>query len=225
MDLRHRNLQAVIFDIDGTLMDTFSAYYTVFTRGTEKYGLGPIPREDLRKYLAEGQSLRTILERLFPKSTGEETFAACREDILRLFKELEVQEVRPFPGVDGLFRTLRGKGLKIGIATGRMSSVEDEWVRFRRAGLAECIGAIVTSREVPSRKPEPDVLVECARRLEVPPAACIVIGDTIVDIEAAKRAGAIAVVVTTGHEDEDRLVEAGAGLVLASLDRLVDHLP
>lgn len=218
------DVDAVIFDIDGTLMDTFSAYYTVFSEGVAGYGLDTIPRADLRRYLAEGLSLRAILEKIFPRGTDESTFAACREKILGLFKDLEVQEVRAFPGAEELFRTLQDKGIKIGIATGRMSSVEDEWARFERLGFAGFIGAIVTSREVACRKPAPDVIIECARRLGIPLEKCVVLGDTINDIVATKAAGAMAVVVSTGHEDEDRLMDAGADLVLRSLDELITHL-
>lgn len=220
----YRDIQAVLFDIDGTLVDTFSAYYRVFSKGIESYGLDPIPKGDLRRYLAKGLSLRTILEKIFPPSTEESTFGACREEIMRLFRELEVDEVKTFPGAEELFNVLRDRGIKIGIATGRMSSVEDEWVRFKRLGLDGFIATIVTSREVPCRKPAPDVIVECAKRLEVAPDKCIVIGDTINDIEAAKAAGALAVVVTTGQEDEDRLSGAGADLVLNSLDELIGHI-
>lgn len=221
---RRDDIQAVIFDIDGTLVDTFSAYYTVFTEGTAGYGLDAIPKADLRRYLAEGLSLRGILEKLFPEGTEESVFAACREKVLALFKELEVQEVKAFPGAEELFDSLRNKGIKIGIATGRMSSVDDEWVRFKRLGLDQFIGTIVTSREVASRKPAPDVILECAKRLEVLPEKCMVIGDTINDITATKAAGAIAVVVSTGHEDEERLVTAGADLFLRNLGELVGHL-
>lgn len=223
MTLR-RDVHAVIFDIDGTLVDTFSAYYTVFTQGTAGYGLNTLPRADLRRYLAEGLALRAILEKLFPKGTEESVFAACREKILGLFKEREVHEVKAFPGAEELLNALRNKGVKIGIATGRMSSVDDEWVRFKRLGFDQFIGAIVTSREVASRKPAPDVILECAKRLDVLPEKCIVIGDTINDIVATKAAGAMAVVVSTGHEDEERLVDAGADLLLRSLDELIAHL-
>jgi HAD superfamily hydrolase (TIGR01509 family) len=219
-----RDIRAVLFDIDGTLVDTFSAYYTVFSKGVAGFAADPIPKPDLRRYLAEGLSLRAILEKIFPTSTEEAIYAACREEILKLFKELEVTEVKAFPGAGELFNALRDKGVKIGIATGRMSSVEDEWVRFKRLGLDGFIGTIVTSREVANRKPAPDVIVECARRLDVSTDRCIVIGDTINDISAAKAAGAIAVVVSTGHEDEDRLMEAGADLVLRRLDELIAHL-
>lgn len=223
MMLRH-DIDAVIFDIDGTLVDTFSAYYTVFNKGIGAYGLDPIPRADLRRYLAEGLSLRAILEKIFPASTEESAFAARREEIMKLFRDIEVHEVKAFPGAEELLQALWDKGVKIGIATGRMSSVEDEWVRFKRLGLDHFITAIVTSREVACRKPAPDVIVECAGRLEVPLATCIVIGDTINDIAASKAAGAIAVVVSTGHEDEDRLMEAGADLVLRGLDELIAYL-
>jgi phosphoglycolate phosphatase len=123
-----------------------------------------------------------------------------------------------------LFRSLEDKGIKIGIATGRTSSVEDEWLRFKRLGLDGYISAIVTSREVERRKPAPDVIIECAKRMDVPIEKCIVVGDTESDIVAAKRAGAIAVAVTTGHEDKEALLRAQPEIVLRDVNDLIVYL-
>ncbi|MGD0231044.1 MAG: HAD family hydrolase [Syntrophorhabdales bacterium] len=203
--LERESLKAVIFDIDGTLVESFKVYHKVFNQGIAAYNAGPVPGNVLDTYLRGGNSLRQILERIFPPGTDDGTFDACRDLIRRLFREVEAHEVKAFPGIEELFGHLRGQGVKVGIATGRVSTPEEEWVRFTRMGLSGFLDVIVTSKEVACRKPAPDVIIECARRLDVPIGACIAVGDTESDILAAKRAGAVAAFVRTGHEDADAL--------------------
>ncbi len=216
--------RAVIFDIDGTLIDTFEVYHEVFNQGIARYNLGPVSRVFLSGHLSKSTGLREILQDIFPMDTDESTFDACREEIRGLFRRAEVTGVRPFPGIEELFNNLKERGMKIGIATGRMSSQEDEWERFSRFGLDRFVSAIVTSKEVPCRKPAADVIVECARRLGVPTGECIAVGDTESDIIAARRAGAMAVAVATGQDDRDRLLRAEPEIVFLSANDLIDFL-
>jgi len=221
--MKHAAIKALIFDIDGTLVDSFDVYHGVFNQGIADFTIGEVSREVLRELLAKNLSLREILQTVLPFSVDDATYEACREKILRLYREAELEGVKSFPGTEELFRYLQGEGIKIGIATGRMSSVEDEWIRFRRLGLHLYIAAIATSREVQNRKPAPDVIIECARRLGIPPDQSAVVGDTESDIVAARAAGAIAVSVTTGHEDEDVLRKAEPDIFLNSINDLVPY--
>jgi HAD superfamily hydrolase (TIGR01549 family) len=218
------DVKALIFDIDGTLVDSFEAYHNVFNQGIAKFGVGPVSREVLRRCLAKGLSLREILQSVFLSPLDDAVYEACRGRILQLFKEVERAGVAPFKGTEALFRYLKDKGIQIGIATGRTSSPEDEWLRFRRLRLDRFINAIVTSREVEHRKPAPDAIIECSKRLDVPLRRCIVVGDTESDIVAAKEAGAIAVAVTTGQGNEDTLLKAKPEVVLNDLGGLVAYL-
>jgi HAD superfamily hydrolase (TIGR01549 family) len=222
--LENKDIRAIIFDIDGTLVDTFEVYQKVFNRGIAQFGVEPTTQEVLRDYLAKGLSLRQILDNVFPCPIDDDTFATCRTDILELFKKAEIGEVKAFPGTEELFGHLQQKGIKIGIATGRMSSNEDEWARFRKLGLDGYISAIVTSKEIQFRKPAPDVIIECAKRLDVPAETCIAIGDTVSDIHAAKQAGSLAAAVTTGHEDEDNLLKEGPDFLFHSVGDLALYL-
>jgi HAD superfamily hydrolase (TIGR01549 family) len=218
------DIRALIFDIDGTLVDSFEVYRGVFNKGIADYSVEEVPRDVLRDLLAKNLSLREILQKAFPSPIDDATYETCREKILRLYREAELEGVKSFPGTEELFRYLQGMGIKIGIATGRMSTVEDEWIRFARLGLHTFISTIVTSREVEHRKPAPDVIIECARRLDVPTKQCVVVGDTKSDIIAARMAGAIAVAVTTGHEDEEVLQKAEPDIVLQSIKDIVRYL-
>lgn len=217
-------IKALIFDIDGTLIDSFEAYYTVFNEGIADYNVEKVSRRDLRDLLAKGLSLRQILENVFTSPIDNVTYSMCREKILTLFRVAELEKIKPFPGTEELFRYLMTAGIKIGIATGRTSSAEDEMLRFKKLGLYRYISAIVTSQEIEHRKPAPDAIIECAKRMGIPIDKCIVVGDTESDIIAAKSAGAIAIAVTTGHEDEQTLLKARPEIVLKSMIELLSYL-
>lgn len=102
-----------------------------------------------------------------------------------------------------LFRNLKDRDVKIGIATGRTSTPENEWKRFKRFGLERFIDSMVTWRKVARRKPAPDPIIECAKRMNVPVEKCLVVGDTEGDIVATRRARGIPVAILRGDDHLD----------------------
>jgi HAD superfamily hydrolase (TIGR01662 family) len=201
MVIKGRYIKGVIFDIDGTLVDSFPVYCSAFNRGIQQYNLGPVSSRFLIDALKRSSNLLEVFRKVFPPGTDEALIERCRKEILELFMKAEVEEVKLFPGVRELFKNLRDKGIRIGVATGRTSLPEKEWERFKRYGLDAFIDSIVTSREVEKRKPAPNAILECANRLKIPTENCVVVGDTEADIMASRSAGAIAVAVSTGEDD------------------------
>jgi len=195
----------VIFDIDGTLVDSFPTLFSVLNTILKKYHLEPVSDEVLASCFRRNMNLAETLHENYSSSFEEHFIETLRSEILDLFLKVEVEEVKPFPGVARLFEKLKNHQLKIGIATGRVSPPENEWARFRRYGLEKYLDALVTSREVEKRKPSPDAIIECAKRLEISLGQSLVVGDTESDVIAARRAGAIAVAVTTGQESLESL--------------------
>jgi HAD superfamily hydrolase (TIGR01509 family) len=208
----------VIFDIDGTLVDSFATLVSVLNIILKKYQLDPVSEEFLASCFRRNMNLGETLHENYSSSFEEPFIETLRSDILDLFLKVEVEEVKPFPGVDRLFEKLKTHQLKIGIATGRMSPPENEWARFRRYGLEKYLNALVTSREVEQRKPSPDAIIECARRLEIPLGQSLVVGDTASDIIAARRAGAIAVAVSTGQDSLESLKSQHPELLFENLE-------
>lgn len=210
-------IAGVIFDIDGTLIDSFSAFGSVFNSGISQFNLEPVSNEYLANRLTRGLSLGEILRESFPFHTDESIIERCKKEILELFLKIEADEVKPFPGINELFKNLKDRGLKIGIATGRTSLPENEWKRFKKFGLDRFIDSIVTSREVERRKPAPDAIIECAKRLNVPIEKCLVVGDTELDIIATRSAGGIPAAVLTGENNIDLLEKEKPELIFKNL--------
>lgn len=198
-----RQIIGAIFDIDGTLVDTFPAFTSVFNKGISQFDLRPVSQQFLIQTLRKGGNLEDLLRTIFPLPTDESLIERCKGEILQHFLKIEASEVKPFPGINELFDRLKKGGIKIGIATGRMSKPEKEWDRFKRFGLEGFIDSIVTSREVASRKPAPDAIVECARRMNVPIQNCLVVGDTEDDVMAARKAAGIPVAILAGEDHLD----------------------
>lgn len=190
-----KEIRGVIFDIDGTLVDTFPAFTSVFNEEISQLGLRPVSQQFLVQSLRRGATLADVLRMIFPLPAEESLVERCKGEILQHFLKIEASEVKPFPGINELFGKLKERGIKIGIATGRMSMPEKEWDWFKKFGLERFIDSVVTSREVASRKPAPDAILECATRMDVPIETCLVVGDTEDDILAARKAGGIPVAI------------------------------
>ena len=220
LSVNGREITAMIFDIDGTLVDSFPVLYSVFNRGIGHYELGPVSLEFLMGCFKQGQNLDEILRRVFPPHSEASLIEKCRKEISDLFWEIELDEVKLFTGATDLFKYLKERGIRIGIATGRTSLPEKEWDRFGRFGVHLFIDAIVTTREVGKRKPAPDAILECAQRLRVSIKNCLVVGDTVDDILAARSAGALAVAVSTGQDERDLLEKENPELLFDSLKDL-----
>jgi HAD superfamily hydrolase (TIGR01509 family) len=215
-----RQVTGVIFDIDGTLVDSFSSLMAVFNRGTSHFNLKPVTFEFLVERFKKNLSLGEILLEIAPPPVDEALIENLKKEILKLFLEVEAAEVKPFPGVSELFRKLKDRGMKIGIATGRVSPPVNEWERFKRFGLDRFIDALVTSREVEKRKPAPDAILLCAVRLGLPAEKCLVVGDTEFDVLAAREAGAMAAAISSGIDDFEFLRKSSPELLFKNIGEL-----
>jgi phosphoglycolate phosphatase len=212
-----KKIRGIIFDIDGTLVDTFPAFTSVFNKGISRFDLRPVSQQFLTQSVRKGATLEDLLRMIFPLPTDALLIERCKGEILQHFLTIEASEVKPFPGIQELFGHLQDRGIKIGIATGRMSMPEKEWDRFKGFGLAKFIDSIVTSREVARRKPAPDAIAACAKRMNVPIEACLVVGDTEDDVIAARKAGGIPVAMLAREDHLDMSESEQPEFIFANL--------
>ena len=216
-------MRALIFDLDGTLVDTVYAHVLAWQRALAEAEL-PIDawRIHRRIGMSGGLFTRAVAREVGrPLEPGEVERIQTRHG--ELFREL-LPERRPLPGAVGLLAELRETGIPHGIATsGRRPEID---------GSLEALGVpdetVVVERGLVLRaKPEPDLFLACAERLGVPPEECYVVGDAVWDLLAARRAHMLSVGLLSGGYGEDELTRAGAFRVYrdatelrASLDEL-----
>ena len=213
-------MPALVFDLDGTLVDTVYAHVFAWQRAFAEIGL---PIEGWRIHRRVGMSGGLFVrgaarEAGRPLSPDEVETLQARHG--QLFRDL-LPERRPLPGAVELLRELREQGVVHGIATsGRRPEIDASL-----AALGVEPDLIVVERgDVQRAKPEPDLFLACAERLGASPAECFVVGDATWDLLAARRAGMLSVGLLSGGYGEDELTRAGAFRVYRDTDELRESL-
>jgi HAD superfamily hydrolase (TIGR01509 family) len=176
------DVQALIFDNDGTLVDTMPTHYLAWQRSLASCHL-ELPEE--RFYKLGGTPPRRIIEMLAREQGVEVDVEAVARRKAEEFLQL-IDTIRPVEAVVNIVREHLGK-LPMAVASGTTRDVITKV--HRQLGFEGWFDAIVTSEDTIRHKPEPDVFLEAARRLGVPPPACRVYEDSDLGIEAARRAG------------------------------------
>ncbi len=191
-------LQAVIFDMDGVLVDSYRAHFESWTALCAEHG---VPLGEERFAATFGRTSRDIILKLWPQPPDEDAVRALDDRKEALFRDVVG---RDFPAMDGageLLESLRAAGLAL--AVGSSGPPENVDLALDRLGR-EVFAAVVTGSDVERGKPDPQVFLLAAERLGVAPAACVVIEDAAPGIEAARAAGMAAVALaSTGHVRED----------------------
>ena len=199
-------MRALIFDLDGTLVDTVYAHVSAWQRTLDEVGL-PIDGWRIHRRIGMSGGLFT---RAVAREVGRPLDDAEIETIQRrhgeLFREL-LPVRRPLPGAIELLAHLRDAGVPHGIATsGRRPEID---ASLDALGVPP--GMVVVERgDVARAKPEPDLFLACQERLGVAPIDCYVVGDAVWDLLAARRAGMLSVGLLSGGYGEDELRGAGA---------------
>ncbi|MGW0891192.1 HAD-IA family hydrolase [Saccharopolyspora sp. NPDC002578] len=207
-------LRAVVFDLDGVLVDSFDVMRQAFTIAyAEVVGDGPAPFEEYGKHL--GRYFPDIMRIMRLPPEMEEPFV---RESYRLADRVEV-----FDGVPEVLRTLRERGLGLAVATGksgpRARSLLD------RLGLLPLFDHVIGSDEVARPKPAPDIVLRALALLDVPPSTAIMVGDAVTDLDSARAAGVPAVAALWGETDESGLLSRDPDAVLRSPAELLTSFP
>jgi len=207
-----------MFDLDGTLVDSMDCYHAVFIDAFTHFGLPVCDKAELMSYMRHG---RNILEHVIPEDwpDREATTEKCRKMFRELWEERSLTDIRLHEQVKPTLQALQARGMTIGLAT----AARGAWIQhvLKTNGVADYFSAVVTRAEVNKHKPAPDLLLECLRRLEREPGRSVYVGDSPIDILAAKSAGARSIGVLSGASDRAALEEPGPELILEH----VGHLP
>jgi HAD superfamily hydrolase (TIGR01509 family) len=210
-----------LFDLDGTLVDSVYNHVRAWHLALQEEGLELSVWRIHRKIGMSGGLFTAQLQRELGKSIDEATSHRLRDRHAELFREIST-DVPPLPGAVELLRELTRQGLRWAIATsGRMLTAEKN---LRSLGIDLETSTIVTRDMVRFAKPDPDLFVEAARRLGTTTQGSYVIGDSIWDMIAAARCGALGIGLLSGGYGREELERAGALRVYDDPRDMLDHL-
>ncbi len=205
-------IEAVLFDLDGTLADTAPDMARTVNRMRAARGLEPVVQEVVRPFVSQGA--RGMICAAFGITTEHPDFQGMREEFLALYGENVCEDTRLFDGMEPLLARLEGRGIGWGVVTNKFE-------RFARPviaglGLAGRAAVVVGGDTCPRPKPFPDPLLFAAASLGVAPMRTLYVGDDERDVQAARAAGMPVVVAGYGY------LGAGAPAVLWGADAIVD---
>jgi len=213
-------MRAVIFDLDGTLVDTVYAHVFAWQRVLAEADIHIDSWKIHRLIGMSGGLLTRAAAREIGRELPDEEVEALQKRHGAVYKEL-LPVRRPLPGAKELLRYLRDHKIAHGIAT----SGKREDVKPSMAALEVPDDIVVVDRsDVERAKPEPDLFLAAQSRLKVDAAECYVIGDAVWDLLAARRAGMLGVGLLSGGYGEEELARAGAYRVYQDAAQLLSSI-
>ena len=206
-------LKAILFDNDGTLVDTHDIILASF-RYASREVLGRVFPDDV--YMAKvGQPLAVQFDDLTSDPARKERF-------LKVYRAhnatIHDDMIRAFPGLLELLDRFRNAGFAMGVVTSKMRGTA--WGGLKVVGAAPYFDCIVGSEDTEAHKPDPDPVILGCEKLGVNPSECVYVGDAPFDVQAGSAAGCSTVGVTWGMFDEETLRRAGATRIAHTMDEL-----
>lgn len=213
--------QAVLFDLDGTLLDTLADIAHAANSVLVRQGFPAHPPETYRQFIGEGVAM-LIRRSLPPERDEDELVARCVEDFRATYDRCWNIRTHPYDGMPDLLDALTDRGLALAV----LSNKPDDFTRrCVEAYLSRWpFRAVIGARAGSSRKPDPSGAWEIVRRLGVPAEQFLYVGDSAVDMETARRAGMRPVGAAWGFRSAEELWSSGAEAVIESPAELIDIL-
>jgi phosphoglycolate phosphatase len=211
----------VLFDLDGTLLDTAPDFAAVINRMLAETGREALPYDRIRGAVSNGS--RALVELAFALSEGEPGFAALRERLLALYEADLAVATQPFPGMDALIATLAARGLSWGVVTNKPAWLAEPLLA--RMPLTPGPGVLICPEHVRRTKPDPEPLLLACDRIGCSPAATVYVGDHLRDIEAGRAAGMRTIAAAYGYLGPGESAgDWGADHVVDSVEALAELL-
>ena len=214
--------EAVIYDLDGTLIDSAKDMQVAVSRVLADHGLPAVTEDDLRNYMGQGSKV-TMGKAFakFGKTLDEATLSAVTAEFVRYYEADPVSHTTAFPGVAEVVGRFGRLGLKQGVCTNKFE--RPSRLILEHLKLMPPIADLAGADTFPVRKPDPRHILMLVERMGRAPDRAVMVGDSIHDVHAAHAAGLPAVLVSWGYT-ETPASELGAEAVIERFDALPQAL-
>ena len=214
------SVRGVLFDLDGTLIDSAPDLAGAANRLRADHGLPALPLAQLRPMVGSGA--RGMVGVAFGVAPGDDRFELLRDAFLAYYEAGLLERTHPFDGVEEMLAALESAGLPWGIVTNKAARYTDALVP--QIGLQQA-GCVISGDTTPHPKPHPAPLLEAARRLGLASQDCWYVGDDLRDIQAGQAAGMRTVAAAWGYCGQTEPLSWGADALAESPLHLVNFLP
>lgn len=199
---KNPKIQGVVFDLDGTLLDTAPDFVVVTNQLRVEEGLEPLDEIAIRAVVSNGA--RALVNLAFNVDEPDADYARLRQRLLDLYLQHIAVFTRPFPGIQSLLHTLADQGIRWGIATNKPSLYTHALLASLR--IQPPPASVICPEDVTHRKPHPESLLLASQHFDCEPGQLIFVGDHKRDIDCGREAGAITIAAAYGYiESEDNI--------------------
>lgn len=206
--------EAVIFDLDGTLLNTLGDLAASANHALTKYGLPERTVDEVREFVGNG--IRLLVERSVPEGTDVSVIDAVFNEYCTYYATHARVYTKPYDGIMDMLRALREKGLRVAVVSNKIDPSVKELAEYYFGELCEIA---VGERPGIGRKPCPDSVLEVMKEFGTKKA--VYVGDSEVDVETAKNAGIDGVFVSWGFRGRSGLYESGAEIIVDTAEELL----
>ena len=210
---------AVIFDLDGTLLNTLGDLRAATNHALEVRGLPPHSMEEIRQFIGNG--IRLLIRRAMPEGTTEAEIDAALDDFKAYYAAHIHDRTVPYDGIPQLLTALRKRGIKVAVLSNKIDSASQQLIEYFFPGKTD----VVFGEQVGvPRKPDPTSCRMVMQQLGVQPEQVLYVGDSGTDMQTAKNAGLYAVGVTWGFRSKEVLLENGADVLVHRPEQILQIL-
>lgn len=212
-------ISTVIFDLDGTLLDTLEGLCRSVNYALALHGFPLRTLDEVRRFVGHG--VARLIHCCVPEGTRGEEEAACLADFRAHYSAHMEEGTRPYEGILPLLEALRRHGRRVGVVSNKFDGAVKALCHTYFDGL---IPAALGETPQMAKKPAPDLVFACLKALGANPAQAVYVGDSEVDIATAKNSGLPCLSVTWGFRDRGTLEQAGATALFDTPQALLEHL-
>ncbi|KXS52462.1 MAG: phosphoglycolate phosphatase [Marinobacter sp. T13-3] len=202
---------AVLFDLDGTLIDTAPDFIRCLNLLREQHGLAPLPPEQIRRSVSNGA--RAMIRVGFGLEPDHDAYPEKHAAFLDLYEAGVAEETTLFEGMDEVLQALEARGIPWGIVTNKPARFAEPLIVA--LGLAQRCSALVCPDHVTERKPHPESLHLACQQIQVEPIKSVYVGDHQRDIEAGRNAGMRTIAVRYGYIEDPESIELWQADIIA----------
>jgi phosphoglycolate phosphatase len=201
--------KAIIFDLDGTLLDTLTDLAEGTNYALRVNGFPERTIDEIRRFVGNGA--RKLIERAVPEGQVEAALEKVRQSFDIYYKEHCKDHTGPYPGIMEMLKELAQKGFALGVVSNKPDFAVQELIPEYFPGLFDSVSG---EREGVAKKPAPDLIWEAMKKLQVNSSETIYVGDSEVDLEAAANAGIHCISVAWGFKGRKFLEEHQAEVII-----------